>query len=505
LLIGDTAAFNDRLREAPGSCATHRAAASSDDDALFGADLAGAMPRFEMNVACGEADGIAQLQSASNAGLPYAVAFIDTCLSATRSGIHIAERLWQVDPRLQVVLCTSNAEASLDDTDTLTSRNGWDRLLILKKPFSGIEARQLACVLSAKWSALERDGRHDDRLEKAVQERTGMLVAANAALRAEIDERKRVESQIVLSQKLASIGQLAAGVAHEINNPIGYVFSNFNTLGGYLDGLFEVLAAYEAVPGSGAGVDAAVRLREVKERADMAFLRDDVPALMQESKEGIERVRRIVQSLKDFSRVDDAPTWQFASLHEGIDAILSLIGNEIRVQADVVKRYANLPHVECVASEINQVVMNLVVNAAQAMGSRRGTIVVSTGHSDDTVWLEVDDNGSGIAPDVLPRIFDPFFTTKPVGQGCGLGLAQSYGIVQKHGGRIDVYSELGRGTTFRVSLPLRQPAPDAAGPAQEGVDAMLSDGRPHVRHGVPPATSALSRSLLRRTEQSPPH
>jgi signal transduction histidine kinase len=180
---------------------------------------------------------------------------------------------------------------------------------------------------------------------------------------------------------------------------------------------------------------------------------------MRESKEGISRVRQIVQDLKDFSHVDSLQEWQVVQLHQGIDSTLNVVGSELRYKAEVVKEYGEVPEIECLSSQINQVVMNLVVNAAHAMGDRggeRGRIVIRTGSADGEAWFEVADNGSGIPKDVLPRIFDPFFTTKPIGKGTGLGLSLSYGIVQKHGGRITVDSEVGRGTTFRVTLPLRR-------------------------------------------------
>jgi len=267
-----------------------------------------------------------------------------------------------------------------------------------------------------------------------------------------------VKEHLIQSEKLASIGQLAAGIAHEINNPIGYIFSNFGTLETYLTQLFDMLAAYEQAETTINLAQTTQALRTQREAIDLAFLKEDIPVLMRESKEGIVRVRKIVQDLKDFSHVDINPVWQFASLNQGIDSTLNVINNEIKYKADLVKEYADLPEVQCVPSQINQVVMNLVVNAAHAMGPERGTITVRTGQDGDQVWLEVADTGSGIPPDVLPRIFDPFYTTKPIGKGTGLGLSLSYGIVQKHHGKIEVNTEVGHGTTFKVILPKTQPA-----------------------------------------------
>jgi two-component system, NtrC family, sensor kinase len=264
----------------------------------------------------------------------------------------------------------------------------------------------------------------------------------------------RTQEQLVQSEKLASIGQLAAGVAHEINNPVGYVFSNFSSLERYLGDLFRMLEAYELADAQLAGTPAAARIAALKAEIELDYLKEDVPTLMAESREGIARVRKIVQDLKDFSHVDAHKEWEWADVHKGLDSTLNIVNNEIKYKANVVKEYGTLPEVRCLASELNQVFMNLLVNAAHAIDKARGTIHIRTGSTPDGVWIEIEDDGSGIAPDNLSRIFDPFFTTKPVGKGTGLGLSLSYGIVKKHHGRIEVDSELGRGTRFRVSLPV---------------------------------------------------
>jgi two-component system, NtrC family, sensor kinase len=250
---------------------------------------------------------------------------------------------------------------------------------------------------------------------------------------------------------------LAAGVAHEINNPIGYVHSNLGSLETYIADLFKVIESYRQVeslvPNSS---DAIVSLRRLQKELDLPFLQEDLPSLLNECKEGITRVKKIVQDLKDFSRVDDRKDWQLADLHQGIDSTLNIVASELKYRADVVKQYGELPEIECFLSQLNQVFMNLLVNAAHAIEGPRGTITISTGTAGDEVWVAVTDTGKGIAKENLARIFDPFFTTKPVGKGTGLGLSLSYGIVQKHNGRIEVNSEVGRGTTFRMTLPVKQ-------------------------------------------------
>ncbi len=300
-----------------------------------------------------------------------------------------------------------------------------------------------------------------DVLEHTVAQRTNALRERNAELKTLNEKLSSAQEHLIQSEKLASIGQLAAGVAHEINNPIGYIFSNYGTLDGYLTDLFQVLSAYEAAEPHCNETSALQNIRSIKKAVDLAFLKEDIPTLMRESKEGIVRVRGIVQDLKDFSYVDAIQEWQYCNLNQGIESTLNVANNEIKYKADVVRRYGDLPEVQCMASQINQVVLNLLVNAAHAIGPERGVITVETGTDGSNVWISVGDTGSGIPPDVLPRIFDPFFTTKPVGKGTGLGLSLSYGIVQKHHGSIAVHSDVGRGTLFRVTIPICQPPPEA--------------------------------------------
>jgi signal transduction histidine kinase len=297
----------------------------------------------------------------------------------------------------------------------------------------------------------------NEGLETAVQERTAELLKANAQLQAQMAERKQLEGRLVQSEKLASIGQLAAGVAHEINNPLGFVASNADMLEQYVDRLLELLRMYQdaelAMTGS---AELATQLRRRREQLELDYMRQDIPIMLTESRDGMERVSKIVQSLKDFSRSDALQPWQYANLHSGIDSTLNIIASQLRKVADVSKQYGELPEIECMPSQLNQVVMNLLINAGHAMGPQRGHITIRTGLDGDYAWIDVEDDGRGIAPDVLPRIFDPFFTTKAIGEGTGLGLSLSYGIVQNHHGRIDVRSTLGVGTIFRITLPVRQ-------------------------------------------------
>ncbi len=290
-----------------------------------------------------------------------------------------------------------------------------------------------------------------------VQKRYEQELATNLAEQKALNKQlEAAQSQLLQSEKMASIGQLAAGVAHELNNPIGFVNSNMGTLDGYLHDIFAITDAYSTVESlAPACCPELDKVRALKREKDYDFLRADIFQLMTESKDGLARVAKIVKDLKDFSRAGET-AMQWANLHQGIDSTLNIVWNELKYKCTVTKQYGELPQVWCEPSQLNQVFMNLLVNASHAIPDK-GEITITTGCQGDEVYIAISDTGTGIAPDNLSRIFDPFFTTKPVGKGTGLGLSLAYSIVQKHHGRIEVRSELGKGTTFTVWLPIQPP------------------------------------------------
>jgi hemerythrin-like metal-binding protein len=294
----------------------------------------------------------------------------------------------------------------------------------------------------------------NESLEERVQDRTAALASANIQLANEQKELKELlhkveeaQQQLLQSEKMAAIGQLAAGVAHEINNPVGFVNSNLGTLKSYVSQLLDIISAYEG--GNPEEISAA------RKKADIEFLREDLPSLVTESQEGLNRVTKIVKNLKDFSHVDQAEAQQFADLNAAIESTLNVVWNELKYKAEIVRELGDIPQVECIPAQINQVIMNLLVNAAQAI-ENQGKIFVRSGSENQQAWFEIEDTGQGMSEEVRNRIFEPFFTTKPVGKGTGLGLSISYDIiVKKHGGHMDVTSTPGQGTCFRIWLPIQ--------------------------------------------------
>jgi PAS domain S-box-containing protein len=294
-------------------------------------------------------------------------------------------------------------------------------------------------------------------MEERLRERTQALEVANARLEAEKEQQQilirklsDMQGQLLQAEKMASIGLLAAGVAHEINNPLAFISSNFGALERDARDILKLISAFEGVEGLLPG-EARAPVAFMKQDIGLDDIRQDLDALFVESREGLQRVKHIVQNLKDFSRPGGTEK-EMADLEQGLDSTLNVAWNEIKYKADVVREYAGVPELYCLPSQINQVFLNLLINAAHAIEGK-GTIIVRTGYDEKVVWVEIEDNGSGIAPAHLDHIFEPFFTTKPVGKGTGLGLSIVYGIVQGHRGTIDVRSEVGRGTTFRVALP----------------------------------------------------
>ncbi len=285
------------------------------------------------------------------------------------------------------------------------------------------------------------------RVETALKQQLGELKALNQKL-------EEAQNQLIQSEKLAAIGMLAAGVAHEINNPVSFVQSNVNALSEYVGSLLEIDAAYSEIENGLSDKWPYVfeRVKRLKEKANHDYIVGDMRSLVDESRAGLARVSKIVQDLKNFARVGETD-WQWVSLHEELDGTLNIVRSLVKQDIEIHCAYGQLPLVHCIPAQINQVFLNLIINAAQSIASQ-GRIDIRTGCAGENVWVAIQDTGTGIIPENRSRLFEPFFTTKPVGQGTGLGLSLSHSIVQRHKGRIAVESEAGRGSVFRVILPV---------------------------------------------------
>jgi len=296
-----------------------------------------------------------------------------------------------------------------------------------------------------------------ERLQQQhAQELEGQIWQRTRELEHTLGQLKKAQDSMVQSEKMASIGMLSAGVAHEINNPVGFISSNLNRLAEYAVNLQAALKldsteVKTALAGSATGQDLFDALRGIQEDNDIPFIIEDMPDLVAESIEGTERIRSIVGELKVYSHADENQQ-SSEDLHQIIDRALNMAHNELKYTCKVIKSYGDLPEIRCQANRLGQVFLNLLVNAGHAIETE-GTITIETGCDDERVWVSVGDTGKGIEPEHQTKIFDPFFTTKDVGEGTGLGLHLSYNIIRAHDGHIVVNSEPGEGTTFVIKIP----------------------------------------------------
>ena len=291
------------------------------------------------------------------------------------------------------------------------------------------------------------------------------LVAQYEELQQVTQQLASTQNSLIQTEKLASLGEIAAGVAHEINNPIGFVGSNLETLDKYLGKVRTVLAAYKHFVSFAADenlpraflLKAVQELDEIEKKQNLTLVLEDFGPLIAESRDGVQRVAKIVQSLRNFARTGQEDEVAPYDLNQIVEESLLIMQNEIKYVAHVHKSFIQLPEVVCDKGKIGQILVNILSNAAQAIkgqrGGEMGNIFVDTYVENGFAVCRIADDGPGIAPEILTRIFDPFFTTKPVGSGTGLGLSIAYGIAQKHGGSLTAESEFGKGATFFLKLP----------------------------------------------------
>jgi signal transduction histidine kinase len=313
-------------------------------------------------------------------------------------------------------------------------------------------------------------------LEKEVETRTAELSETNMNLELEIMERKKIEkelkktnielnallenlkktqAQLVDAEKMASLGQLTAGIAHEINNPINFVSGNINPLLRDIDDMIQILNRYDKVVEDKNLEEQFKEIKRLKEEVDYRFLISEIKSLIEGIREGAVRTTEIVKGLRNFSRLDETE-FKLSDIHEGLDSTLLILTNKLKKNIEVIKDYGNIPRIYCYPGQLNQVFMNILNNAIQAI-HLEGKIWIKTSMDENYVFISIRDSGVGMSPEMQKRVFEPFFTTKEVGKGTGLGLSITYGIIEKHNGKISVISKVGKGSEFIISLPIRQP------------------------------------------------
>ncbi|WP_420598000.1 sensor histidine kinase [Neptuniibacter sp.] len=294
-------------------------------------------------------------------------------------------------------------------------------------------------------------------LEDRVKQRTSELQDKNRQLEQANKDIKEAQSRLLQSEKMASVGVLAAGVAHEINNPLGFVMSNIGTLDEYVTNYRTLVSEYEkffVLKDSSERKEQFQKIKAMREDFDIEFMNEDLEGLLQDTQEGSVRVRDIVKGLKSFSHVDQSDEMQLTDINDCINATLKVANNELKYHCEVITSLGEIPQTYCMAGQIKQVILNMLLNAAHAIKGK-GKIEVATSQVGDRIELSIRDNGCGIDTADQGKLFDPFFTTKVVGEGTGLGLSISYGIiVDDHKGDIRVESELGEGSCFTVVIPI---------------------------------------------------
>ncbi|MDX6692781.1 MAG: two-component system, NtrC family, sensor kinase [Blastocatellia bacterium] len=368
------------------------------------------------------------------ASQPFALVIADVQMPGL-SGIELLRRITEHFPDTIVIVASG-----IDRTQRVLDAVRLGAFDYLIKPCD-MGVLELSVERALERRALLRSARH---YKQHLEQQNGELARRKAEL-------ERLQAQIVHSEKMASLGQLAAGVAHELNNPAGFIYGNMEILKNCVDSLELLLKFYDDAQ---LPPDVAERASVIKKEIDYLNTLADLRSIVADCYSGAERIRDVVQNLRLFSRLDEAELKKI-NIHEGLDSTLRLLSQYYGAgRVSLEREYGELPLVDCYAGQLNQVWMNLLVNAAHAMGGSEGRVRITTRLENQMAVVAISDTGSGIAPELLKKIFDPFFTTKKVGEGTGLGLSIAYGIIKRHGGSIRVQSRPGFGTIFTVAIPI---------------------------------------------------
>jgi signal transduction histidine kinase len=470
LVVDDNRAIHGDFRKVLGEASHEQSALAELEAVLFGqAPRRAPTEPFLIDSAYQGQEARALVEKARAEGRPYAVAFVDMRMPPGWDGVETARRLWEVDPELEVVICTAYSDYSWEEL--LGKLEAYaERFLILKKPFDHIEVRQLATSLTRKWTLARQARARAHELETLVGDRTRAVREAHERLQHEVTQRHRMEAQLRRAQKLEALGRLAAGIAHEINNPLAFVIAN----------LQYVREAIELPP----------------EKLAQAPL-DELSSALAEACVGGDRIKQIVRDLKAFAQPHDE-SLAVVDVRPVLDFSLKMTASEIRRRAQLVTRFDEVPAVWAISGRLEQVFVNLLVNAAQSIepgAADKNQIRVTVRKLEDDVAVEIADSGVGIPAANLERIFDPFFTTKPVGVGTGLGLSICHSIVTAFGGDLVVESEEGKGSTFRVVLPSAARAEPGSGRASGPTARTRDPARILVVDAEPAVAKAIRRVL----------
>ena len=374
----------------------------------------------------------------------YQIAFVETQL-ADGNGLKLINELWQLDHTLQIVLCTADPELTWQQIIDIVGES--DQLLILQKPFSELELRQIVQALVRKWQLIKQSQDVLQFMEHQIALRTQDIEAAN--------------KNLLQSEKLAAVGQLAAGIAHEINTPAQYVGDNINAISDFFSSMSKMLGFYRQLLSENSDSELKRHIQEQEKKEDLDYILEDAPLAIKQSLEGMAQIVRIVQAMKGFSHIGQSRTGNI-DVNLALENTLLVTRSNYKYIADVETHFADLPSIECYPGELNQVFLNIIVNAAHAIEDSqkgRGKITVSTNVIEGGIEVRISDTGTGIPESIRDKIFDPFFTTKDVGRGSGQGLNIAYRIIhEQHQGTLNVESELGVGTTFIIRLNRHLPA-----------------------------------------------
>jgi two-component system, NtrC family, sensor kinase len=462
LLVDDSPAIHEDIRKilCP-PVRVHAALDTMEEDPFDETPLTWAFDEYHLDSAYQGPEALALLREAIRGSQPYALAFVDVRMPPGWDGIETINQLWRVDPELQVVICTAYSDHSWSEIRRRLAPT--DNLVILRKPFDAVEIRQLAHTLTTKWSLRQQTRRHLMDLRGEVKKFSVELVRTAEQLKQVSAERERIETELRLAQKLEAVGLVAAGIAHDISTPVQFVGESVELLRQAFGSLRLVNGRFRSVLERIGTEEIRRAIAEADAKLCLPQIERDIGEALDGMLEGTSRITTTLRAMKEFMhpvRRDKAP----ADINHALLNTLTVASSEYkyvaRVETDLQR---DLPHIVCHISDLNQVFLNLITNAAQAISDvvaeRRtmGLIRVRTYQQETDLVIEVGDSGVGIPPEAHAMVFEPFFTTKAPGKGTGQGLSISRTIVaDRHGGEITFTSEVGHGTTFRIRLPLEQ-------------------------------------------------